>query len=72
MTKTTTARKVGFSILGGSAILAPVASQAAIDLTSAASGITTDLGAAQALALPIFAIMFGIVLVLAFFKKATH
>jgi hypothetical protein len=72
MTKSTTARKVGFSILGGSAILAPVASQAAIDLTSAASGITTDLGAAQSLALPIFAIMFGIVLVLAFFKKATH
>jgi predicted MFS family arabinose efflux permease len=50
----------------------PTVSNAAIDLGAAASGITTDLGAAQTLALPIFAIMFGIVLVLSFFKKATH
>lgn len=47
-------------------------SQAAVDLTAASTAITTDLTAAQGLALPIFATMFGITLVLAFFKKATH
>jgi hypothetical protein len=43
-----------------------------VDLTSTAGQITTDLAAGQTQALPIFAIMFGVPLVLAFFRRIAH
>jgi uncharacterized membrane protein YeiB len=58
-------------VAAGSVLLASGA-HAAVDLTTAATSITDDLTAAQGKALPIFATMFGIVLVLGFFKRATH
>ena len=45
---------------------------AAVDFTAAAQQITTDNQKALQVGLPIFAVVFGIVVVKSFFKKTTH